>query len=123
MSLRTGTFILAALFIVSGVLHLTAPRIYLDVMPPYLPHPLALVYISGIAEIAGGIGILIPRVRMAAGLGLIVMLFAILPANVQMLINYRARGVVWWGEMLLWLRLPLQFVLMGWVWHSTRRAS
>ena len=111
------------MFIAAGMVHFAAPQIYLGIMPPYLSHQLALVYISGVAEIAGGIGILIRQLRLAAGVGLIIMLLAILPANVQMLLNYRAKGVPWWGETLLWLRLPLQFVLIGWVWHSTRRTS
>jgi uncharacterized membrane protein len=91
-------------------------------MPPYLPAPDVLIAISGVAEILGGVGLLVPKVRAAAGVGLVVLLLAVLPANVEMLQLYRARGVVWWGEVLLWLRLPLQFVLIRWVWRLSRES-
>jgi uncharacterized membrane protein len=51
---------LAALFIASGLAHLVRPRVYLPMMPPYLPYPSGLILVSGVAEIAGGIGLLFP---------------------------------------------------------------
>jgi uncharacterized membrane protein len=78
------------------------------------------VAISGACEIAGGLGLLVPRVRQAAGVGLIALLIAVFPANIQMLLDARAEGAVRWMQVLLWLRLPLQPLLMGWVWRITR---
>ena len=111
---------LALLFIVAGTLHFLIPAPYRGIMPPWLPAHAALVAISGAAEIAGGIGLLLPQTRRAAGIGLIVLLIAVFPANIQMLLLYRARGVPWWGELLLWLRLPLQVLLIWGVWRVSQ---
>lgn len=116
-----GLFALALIFVVGGVTHLVNPGLYRPVMPSWLPAHDALILISGIAEIAGGVGLLIPRTRRAAGLELILLLVAVFPANIEMLRVYRAQGVPWWGEMLLWLRLPLQPLLIWWTWRVTAR--
>jgi uncharacterized membrane protein len=104
---------LAAFFTVAGLLHLLRPSIYLPIMPPYLPRPLALIYLSGVCEIVGGVGLLISRLRRAAGYGLIALLVAVFPANVQMLIDGIARGMSPLVVVLLTVRLPLQPVLMA----------
>ena len=114
---------LALLFVVAGLLHFIIPAPYRVIMPPWLPAHDALIAISGAAEVAGGIGLLLPATRRAAGIGLMLLLVAVFPANVQMLLLYRARGVVWWGELLLWFRLPLQFLLIWGVWRVTRPAQ
>jgi uncharacterized membrane protein len=115
--------ILALLFITSGVLHLILPGPYRGIMPSYLPAPALLVSISGVAEIAGGVGLLWPATRRAAGWGLLLLLLAVFPANVEMLRLYKARGVSGLGESLLWLRLPLQALLMWGVWRVSRRRT
>jgi uncharacterized membrane protein len=107
------------LFIAAGTLHFLRPSPYAGIIPPKLPHPLALVYLSGLAELAGGIGVLIPRARVLAGRGLILLLIAVFPANVQMLVNARAAGAPLWFEATLWLRLPVQVLLIAWVWRAT----
>ena len=112
---------LAALFLSGGVMHLLKPALYRPIMPAVLPAHDALILISGLAEIAGGVGLLIPRTRRAAGLGLILLLVAVFPANVEMLRLYRMRGAPAWAELLLWLRLPLQAVLIWWTWRVTLR--
>ena len=112
--------VLALGFIVAGTLHFVIPAPYRGIMPPWLPAHGVLVAISGAAEIAGGIGLLHPGTRRAAGIGLILLLVAVFPANVQMLLLYRARGVPWWGELLLWIRLPLQLLLIWGVWRVSR---
>jgi uncharacterized membrane protein len=107
-------------FVGAGVLHFVAPGTYERIMPPYLPLHRELVYLSGTLEILGGLGLLTERTRIAAGVGLILLLVAILPANVQMLIDARAAGKPSWWLTLLWLRLPLQGVLATWVWRVSR---
>src|SRR5664279_2045258 len=72
----------ANLFIVAGANHFVSPEIYQKIMPPFLPWPMALIYISGAAEILGGAGVLVPPVRRASGWGLILLLVAVFPANV-----------------------------------------
>ena len=89
-------------------------------MPPYLPLHRELVYLGGTLEILGGLGLLTERTRTAAGVGLILLLVAVLPANVQMLIDARAAGKPSWWPALLWLRLPLQGVLAARVWRVSR---
>lgn len=114
---------LALFFVVAGTLHFVVPAYYRAIMPSYLPHPATLVALSGAAEIAGGVGLLLPRLRQAAGVGLIILLIALLPANVEMLQLYRTRGGLWWEDLLLWLRLPFQGVLAWWVWRLSRCPS
>lgn len=117
---QRARLVFAAFFTGAGALHFVVPGSYLAIMPPALPQPLLLVYLSGVAEIMGGIGLLVPATRRAACLWLIVVLIAVFPANIQMLANGRARGVTWWAETLLWLRLPFQFMLIWWLWKLRR---
>ena len=107
----------AAAFVVAGVGHFVKPGAYRKIVPPALPAPAALVAISGAAEVAGGVGLLVPRLRRAAGWGLIALLVAVLPANVHMAVapGEAGFGLPRWA---LWARLPLQAVLAAWVWHA-----
>jgi uncharacterized membrane protein len=111
----------AILFVGAGLLHFVAPGRYIGIVPRQLPFPAALVAISGACEIGGGLGLLVPQVRGAAGIGLIALLIAVFPANIQMLLDARTEGAVGWMQLVLWLRLPLQPLLMGWIWRITRR--
>ncbi len=110
----------ALFFVAAGAMHFVAPGYYRTMVPSYLPAPGKLVAVSGIAEILGGIGLLVPRLRRVAGIWLIVVLVAIVPANVEMLRLYRSRGVSPLAELFLWLRLPLQGVLIWWAWRLSR---
>ena len=110
---------IAILFIGAGILHFVRPAPYAGIVPYMLPHPLVLVYVSGLAELAGGFGVLFPQVRILAGRGLILPLIAIFPANVQMLLNARAANAPHWFEAILWFRLPVQGLLIAWVWRAT----
>jgi uncharacterized membrane protein len=75
------------LFAAAGVLHFLRPAAYASIMPPGLGHPAELVALSGAAEIAGGLGLLLPRTRRAAGYGLIALLLAVWPANIGMALH------------------------------------
>ncbi len=111
---------MGSLFVVAGALHFLFPSAYERIMPPYLPLYRELVYLSGALEIAGGLGLLGERTRRSAGIGLVLLLVAVWPANVQMLLDARAaRKPLWWVA-LLWARLPLQVVLIAWVWRASR---
>lgn len=110
--------LLAALFfIAAGIGHFVIPSFYLAMMPPWLPAHQFLVQLSGVAEIAGGAGLLVPRLRRAAGIGLILLLIAVFPANIQMLLNARAAGT---PQLALWIRLPFQILFIWWVWAVSR---
>ncbi len=115
--------LISLLFIAGGANHFRSPALYAEIMPPYLPFPLALVYLSGLAEIAGGVGVAIPKTRRAAGWGLLALLLAIFPANIYMATDKVVPGGYQIPDALLWARLPLQFVLMFWVWSATLRPS
>jgi uncharacterized membrane protein len=112
--------LLALFFIAAGVLHFIFPQQYASVVPAWLPWHSGLVAISGLCEIAGGIGVLPSQTRKAAGIGLILLSLAVLPANVQMLLDAQADGKASWIIALLWLRLPLQLLLIAWIWQATR---
>jgi uncharacterized membrane protein len=103
----------AIFFIVAGTFHFLKPELYLQIMPPYFPAPALLVAISGFAEIAGGIGILISPLRYLAGWGLIALLIAVFPANIYMLQHPENFHIAPW---ILWARLPFQGVFILWVW-------
>ena len=115
--------ICAVAFMVAGVGHFVAPGLYRGMMPPWLQAHDLLIAISGVAEFVGGAGLLFPRLRRAAGIGLIALLVAVFPANVQMLLDHRAGDGPLPMELLLWLRLPLQVVLIRWVWKVSKSGS
>jgi uncharacterized membrane protein len=104
-----------AIFLTSGTLHFAKPEIFRAIVPPTLPNPAALVAISGFAEIAGAVGLWIPATRRWASLGLIVLLVAVFPANWYMAVEHQrfsALAPAW----LLFARLPVQPLLIAWMW-------
>ncbi len=123
MAPRLSQWILALFFITAGILHFVFPASYLKIMPPWLPWHAALVAISGVCEFAGGVGVLPPATRRLAGMGLIALCVAVLPANLQMLLNAHAAGADTGWQALLVLRLPLQLLLIYWIWRATRHAN
>lgn len=117
---RILRWILAAFMVAAGINHFVNPDPYVAMMPRELPAALALVYVSGVAEIAGGLGLLHPRTRVLAAWGLVLLLVAVFPANLNMAVNQLPLGddpVPSWA---LWARLPLQGVLIAWAWWMTR---
>ena len=114
MTLRLlSRYALALLFVGAGIWHFVHPATYLAIMPPRLPAPLALVYVSGAFEILGGLGLLPTRTRLLAGWGLLALLVAVFPANVYMALIHEQLGIPGW---VAWGRLPLQLPLLWWVW-------
>jgi uncharacterized membrane protein len=109
----------AALFLVAGALHFVYPDSYERIVPEFLPNPAALVAISGVAEMLGGAGLLVPRFRRAAAYGLLGLLVAVFPANINTAIHNEALAPTI-DTMLLWARLPLQLVLGWMVWIAGR---
>lgn len=111
-------YALALLFTLAGTWHFVHPATYLAIMPPMLPAPLALVYLSGIFEMLGGLGLLPARTRRLAGGGLLVLLVAVFPANVYMALIHKQLHIPGW---IAWGRLPLQLPLLWWVWRVMRQ--
>jgi uncharacterized membrane protein len=110
----------AIFFIVAGTFHFLKPELYLQIVPPYFPAPQLLVAVSGVAEIVGGIGLLIRPLRRAAGWGLMALLVAVFPANIYMA---QHPGQFHFAPWLLWARLPLQAVFIAWIWFVAVRRS
>jgi len=115
---RFALLALALFFVVAGVNHFVNPAFYLAMMPPWLPAHLELVRVSGVFEVLGGIAVLLPRLRSAAGWGNHLLLVAIFPANLYMAANpelfpdFRATA--------LSARLPFQALFIAWAWWATR---
>jgi uncharacterized membrane protein len=105
-------------FIASGVLHFTHTRAYMAIMPRTFPRHRESVLVSGVAEIAGGVGVLVPAARPLARWWLLALLVAVFPANLQMALNpQRYRRIPPWA---LWLRLPVQLLFGRAVWRATQ---
>ena len=121
MRVTLSHVLIAVIFTASGILHLVRPAPYVSIVPPWLPEPKALVLISGVCEILGSLGILLASTRVAAGWGLIALLVAVFPANIQMLLDAHAahRGPVWQAALVA--RLPLQVLLIYWVYRAAVR--
>jgi uncharacterized membrane protein len=111
----------ALLFILGGLYHFVNPALYLRMMPSYLPWHLFLVYLSGFFEAALGLLLLVPKYARLAAWGLIALLVAVFPANVQMALNPQLFPDI--PPLVLWLRLPLQAVLIFCAYLLTRRGG
>jgi uncharacterized membrane protein len=125
---RPLLLVMSLLYVGAGVMHFLTPKVFARIVPPRLPRPLALVYLSGLAEILLGIGVLFRRTRRRSAWGLVALLVAVFPANVHMATNTvlpesvpeRGRGL---ARVALWVRLPLQAVLVAWALRYTRPPS
>ena len=109
-------------FVVAGANHFVNPAPYLGMMPAEIPvgwHG-ALNVLSGTAEILGGLGLILPATRRLAAWGLILLLIAVFPANINMAVNDLPLGTTRVPSWLLWARLPLQVVMVAWVSLFTR---
>lgn len=113
-----GKYLFGAFFIGAGLNHFVSTDFYLGIMPPYLPWHLPLVYLSGVAETALGALLLIRRWSKIAAWGLILLLIAVFPANLHMALNSELYAQ--FSPILLWLRLPLQGLLIAWAYLYTR---
>jgi uncharacterized membrane protein len=110
-----------------GVLHFVAENFFTQIVPPQLPFPRLLVWISGIAEMGLALGLIPERTRSWAGYGLVALFIAVFPANIYMAVsNVQLHDMPPWFHQPsptgLWLRLPLQFVFIAWAWWVSRPA-
>jgi len=106
------------LYIAAGINHFVDPGFYVPMMPDYLPWHLELVYLSGITEALLGVLLIVPRTSRWAAWGLIALLLAIFPANINMALH--PEQFDWATPIALYLRLPMQAVLIAWAWWYTR---
>jgi uncharacterized membrane protein len=116
---KRSRLLLGIAFVGAGVNHFVMPRAYERIVPPSLKgRARRLVVVSGVAEVVGGLGVLLPWTRRTAGLGLIALLAAVFPANLYMARTpEHFRKIPRWA---LYARLPLQPMMMWWAWRATR---
>ncbi len=122
---RPLRYVMGLIYVVAGIAHFLAPKTFARAVPPQLPSPVGLVYISGVAELVLGVGVVFDRTRRASAWGLVALLAAVFPANVHLarsdtlddLVPERYADIARIGA---WLRLPFQPVLMAWAWWYTR---
>ena len=112
-------YLFGLMFILAGVNHFLKPEFYLPMMPPYIPAHELMVILSGVAEIILGIMLFIPRVSRLAAWGMIALLIAVFPANLHMALHPEQFPDV--PQIGLWIRLPLQGVMIWWAWLYTRK--
>ena len=113
--------VLALFFVGGGVNHFVRTGFYLRMMPTYVPLHLAMVQISGVAEIVLGVLLLLPQASAVVAWGLLALLVAVFPANLQMALHPETFPE--FRPAALWLRLPLQAVLMAWAFWYTHASS
>ena len=120
MKLKKGIrYVMAILYPLAGITHFTSPSFFLAIVPPMLPWPLALVYVSGFFEILFGIGLL-TKYRKLAACGIILLLIAVFPANIYLAISQNAQEVLQTSPTVAWVRLPFQFLLIWMAYLQTQ---
>lgn len=113
---RIPLLIIALFFLIGGIAHFFFTDFFVMAMPDYLGYHKELVLISGIFELLGAIGILIPKTRFLAGCGLIALIVAVYPANINMALHPERYPDI--PAMFLYIRLPLQFLFVWFVWWA-----
>ncbi len=114
-------WVLGFSMITVGILHFVYPDQFAKIVPPQLPAPVALVYISGLFEILGGIGLLIPALSVLAAWGLIALFIAVFPANINQAFNSIPIDGIPHHPWFYWVRLPFQAVLIAWAYWYTNQ--
>jgi uncharacterized membrane protein len=113
---RIPLLIIALFFATGGVAHFVYTEFFVLAMPGYVGYHRELVIVSGVFELLGALGILVPRTRLLAGYGLIALAIAVFPANINMALHPEEyRGI---PEALLYLRLPVQFLFVWFIWWA-----
>jgi uncharacterized membrane protein len=112
--------VLSVSLIIVGILHFVRDDQFVRIVPDFLPAPLSSVYISGVFEILGAIGLPIPSVSVAAAWGLIALFIAVFPANINQAINSIPIDGIPDNPLFYWLRLPFQAVFIAWAWWYTQ---
>ena len=107
-------WLMIAFYLVAGVYHLRSPGAFLPIVPDWVPLPRDTVLFTGVCELAGAVGLMLPRFRFAAGIGLALYALCVWPANIKHAVD----GVVLGGVKLGWgyhaPRLAFQPVLIWW---------
>ncbi len=111
--------IVAAFYFAAGILHLSSPAGFILIVPSFVPWPAQVVWLTGLCEIAGAMGLFIPHLRKAAGWGLALYAVAVFPANINHALNHIDVGALpnsWWYHI---PRFALQPVLVWWALYCS----
>ncbi|MCB0221312.1 MAG: DoxX family membrane protein [Chrysiogenetes bacterium] len=120
---------LGVVFLSAGIGHFVSADFFLEIMPEWIPFHEACVYLSGIAEISLGTALQIPKFRRQAAWGIIALLVVVFPVNINMALTGQTQlqhapdFLPPISEAGLWVRLPIQFILMAWAWWYTREET
>lgn len=107
-------------FIFAGILHFLIPDTFMKLMPPFIPLPLAMIYLSGVFEIVGGIGLMVSKTKHLASYGLIILLLAVYPANIYVAWEKVQLGGFMSNSFYQWFRVVMQIPLIYWVWWTAK---
>jgi uncharacterized membrane protein len=118
---RVGLGIVFVWFFIGGIAHFALTDFFVLIVPTWVAWPSAVVYVSGVFELLGAVGVLVARYRRLAGLGLCLLTLAVTPANVYMWLNPEKFPSI--PEPLLAIRLPVQVALLWCIWWSTRQGG
>lgn len=112
-------------FAVGGLGHFVAPDFFIKIVPPYIPYPEAAVYVSGVFELLGAAGLLLPQWRARAGIGLFLLTLSVTPANVHMWMHPEQFPLMPqpWLSLVLSFRLVLQVFLLFCIWWGPIRGT
>ena len=112
---------LSLFFIFTSVGHFISTKEMAAMIPPSIPYRIELIYLTGVLELLGAIGVWIPRLMRLTGLLLILMLIGLLPANVYSAINRVDFGGHGAGPVYLIIRVPFQLFVIGWTYIATEQ--
>ncbi|MEO8795225.1 MAG: MauE/DoxX family redox-associated membrane protein [Daejeonella sp.] len=120
--LKISIISLSLILILAGLNHFRNPQMYLQIIPEYIPVPVALNYVSGIAELILGIGLLFNKTRILAAWGIFIMMIAFIPAHIFMIQKAPFYlGTLHVTKTIAWIRLALQPLLILWAYIHTKK--
>lgn len=112
---------LSLLFLITALAHFVSTEAMAAMIPPSIPYRIELIYVTGVLELLGAIGVWIPRLERLTGFLLILMLIALLPANIYAAINRVAFGGHDLGPAYLLVRVPFQLFVIWWTYFATEQ--
>jgi uncharacterized membrane protein len=115
---RFFLYLFATIFILAGINHFWSPGFYEKMLTGFLPYPATLNYLSGAAEILGGVGLMMRDTRKFSAWGLIVLLIVIFPANINMAWHHEQWD---FSAVMLYIRLPFQLLFIWWAYQYTKK--
>lgn len=121
--MRRGRLAISLMFVFTGISHFFLVAEMVAMIPPFVPAKEAVVYLTGIFEIAAAAGLLVPRLQRLTGLALIAFLVMVLPANIYGALHEVGTGGSTSGAGYLWFRIPLQLFFIGWIWYFALRPA